>query len=148
MVAMLKECDEDEAGEIELFQEILDKGKKSYQEKLWEGSYYKFDTSPGAKGKSIMSDQLCGHWMLAMCGVDDSQIFPRGNVKTALRTIYAKNVQGVCNGTMGAVNGVNPDGSVDLYTIQSEETWTGVTYALAATMISNVRILIFNLLYF
>lgn len=51
---------------------------------------------------------------------------------------------GVCNGNMGAVNGFvlnsNPDkpGRIDDTTIQSEEIWTGVTYALASTMIFEV----------
>ena len=39
---------------------------------------------------------------------------------------------------MGAVNGMNPDGTVDLYSMQSEEMWMGVTYSLAATMIAEV----------
>lgn len=42
---------------------------------------------------------------------------------------------------MGAVNGMNPDGKIDFYSIQSEETWTGTTYSLAATMIENVNLL-------
>jgi non-lysosomal glucosylceramidase len=33
---------------------------------------------------------------------------------------------------------MNPDGTIDTYAVQSEEIWTGVTYALAATMIHNV----------
>lgn len=55
---------------------------------------------------------------------------------------------GVCNGTMGAVNGFvlnsNPDkpGRIDDTTIQSEEIWTGVTFALAATMIYEVSVFI------
>lgn len=48
------------------------------------------------------------------------------------------------NGKLGAVNGFvlnsNPDkpGRVDTSTIQSEEIWTGVTYALAALMLYEV----------
>lgn len=48
---------------------------------------------------------------------------------------------------MGAVNGFvlnsNPDkpGHPDNTTIQSEEVWTGVTYALAATMLQEVQFL-------
>jgi uncharacterized protein (DUF608 family) len=38
---------------------------------------------------------------------------------------------------MGAVNGFI-DGAADKFTIQSEEVWTGVTYALAASMIQEV----------
>lgn len=51
---------------------------------------------------------------------------------------------GVCNGNLGAVNGFvlnsnpNKPGHVDCTTIQSEEIWTGVTYALASTMMYEV----------
>lgn len=50
----------------------------------------------------------------------------------------------VCDGNLGAVNGFvlnsNTDkpGHVDCTTIQSGEIWTGVTYALAATMLYEV----------
>ena len=40
---------------------------------------------------------------------------------------------------MGAINGTRPDGSMDLTSPQSEEFWTGVTYALGATMIQEVN---------
>lgn len=72
------------------------------------------------------------------------QVFPKENVRTALKTIYENNVMGFCKGNLGAVNGfipnANPDkpGHVDSVTIQSEEVWTGVTYALAATMLQEV----------
>lgn len=51
----------------------------------------------------------------------------------------------VCNGNLGAVNGFilnsNPEkpGRIDYTTIQSEEIWTGVTYALASTMLYEVN---------
>lgn len=51
---------------------------------------------------------------------------------------------GFNGGNMGAVNGfivnVDPEkpGHVDYTTIQSEEVWSGVTFALAATMIQEV----------
>lgn len=41
---------------------------------------------------------------------------------------------------MGAVNGMLPDGSIDVSAIQSEEMWTGVSYGLAAFFIHEVRI--------
>ncbi|XP_055381934.1 non-lysosomal glucosylceramidase isoform X2 [Condylostylus longicornis] len=121
------------------YQEILEKGKRSYEEKLWNGSYYKFDSSNNKD--TIMADQLCGHWYLKICGFD-YEIFPKENVRTALKTIYNNNVKGFCNGNLGAVNGFKPNttdpekpGHVDTFTLQSEEVWTGVTYALAAIMI-------------
>lgn len=48
------------------------------------------------------------------------------------------NVQGFNGGLMGAVNGMMPDGTPDTYSVQSEEVWTGVTYAVASLMISHV----------
>lgn len=35
----------------------------------------------------------------------------------------------------GAVNGMKPDGKVDMSAMQSREIWTGVTYSVAAAMI-------------
>lgn len=55
---------------------------------------------------------------------------------------------GFCGGNMGAVNGYIPnavpekEGKADPVTLQSEEIWVGVTYALAATMIQEVFILV------
>jgi len=129
-------ADKDE--KVSLYNDILNRGKKSFHEKLWNGEYYNFDCSNQSHGKSIMSDQLCGHWFLAMCGVNDSEIFPTSNVMRALKTIYEKNVMSVRKGEMGAINGMNPDGTIDTYTIQSEETWTGVSYSVGATMIQAV----------
>lgn len=39
------------------------------------------------------------------------------------------------DGKRGAMNGMWPDGTVDMSAMQSREIWPGVTYALAATMI-------------
>lgn len=38
-------------------------------------------------------------------------------------------------GTRGAVNGMLPDGRIDMSAMQSREVWPGVTYSLAASMI-------------
>lgn len=71
-------------------------------------------------------------------------MYPKENVRAALKTIYDNNVMNVCDGKLGAVNGYvlnsNPDkpGHIDYTTIQSEEVWTGVTYALASTMLFEV----------
>jgi non-lysosomal glucosylceramidase len=114
------------------FQKLLDKGKVAFERKLWNGRNYNFDCS-NEECRSIMADQLCGQWYLRSCGFN-YEVFPQDRVKTALKTIYENNVQSFCNGRMGAVNGFI-DGAADKFTIQSEEVWTGVTYALAASMI-------------
>lgn len=66
-------------------------------------------------------------------------MFGSSRVRTALQTIYDHNVLQFADGQLGAVNGMFPDGSIDTFTVQSEEMWTGVTYGLAATMIKEVH---------
>jgi len=58
-------------------------------------------------------------------------------VRKSLSTIYKMNVLGFNGGTMGAVNGMMPDGNPDTFAVQSEEVWTGVTYGLSSLMISH-----------
>jgi non-lysosomal glucosylceramidase len=114
------------------YRDILEKGKKAVEEKLWNGSYYNFDTSGT---KIVMSDQMCGHWYLRTCGFD-YEIFPKENVRQSLRTIYENNVLKFYDGQMGAVNGWSPEANCpDTVSIQSEEIWIGVVYALASCMI-------------
>lgn len=55
--------------------------------------------------------------------------------RAALETVYKFNVLKVNNGRMGAINGMLPNGEPDLSCMESREIWTGVTYAVAATMI-------------
>lgn len=43
---------------------------------------------------------------------------------------------------MGAVNGMMPDGNPDTFSVQSEEVWTGVTYALSSLMIAHVSFIL------
>lgn len=70
------------------------------------------------------------------------QIYAKENVRSALKCIYENNVMRFHGGSIGAVNGFiancgdpHKPGHVDTSSIQAEEVWTGVTYALAATMI-------------
>ncbi|KAG5894692.1 hypothetical protein JTB14_034740 [Gonioctena quinquepunctata] len=116
------------------FEDLFKKAKPAFENKLWNGEYYNFDCSKN-RSKSIMADQLCGHWYLRCCGVNSYEIFPKDHVDTTLNTIYKNNVQSFCDGNLGAVNGFL-DGKADDIAVQSVEVWTGITYALAATMIS------------
>lgn len=43
------------------FTKLLEQAKQSFEEKLWNGSYYKFDLKP-ANSHVIMADQLAGQW--------------------------------------------------------------------------------------
>ncbi len=68
------------------------------------------------------------------------QLLPADKVQSALETIYRMNVRGFADGRLGAVNGMRPSGYKDRTCVQSDEVWTGVTYALAALLIQQVSV--------
>src|SRR6185503_20124728 len=105
----------------------------AFEAKLWNGQYYNFDASGGPHSDSIMADQLAGQWYADATGLPP--IAPPEHIASALQKIYDFNVQKFADGGMGAVNGMRPDGTVDTSSNQSQEVWTGVTYALAAAML-------------
>lgn len=71
------------------------------------------------------------------------QLLPEEHVSKAVETVYRRNVLGFADGRLGAVNGMRPDGVKDRACIQSDEVWTGVTYALAALLIQQAHLLLF-----
>ncbi|GAV63282.1 DUF608 domain-containing protein/GBA2_N domain-containing protein [Cephalotus follicularis] len=124
--------------------DVGDKGSEDYfwfkfrkartvYEKLWNGSYFDYDNSGSRTSSSIQADQLAGQWYARACGL--IPIVDESKVRSALDKVYNFNVLKVKNGRRGAVNGMLPDGRVDMSSMQSREIWAGVTYAVAATMI-------------
>ncbi|KAG5127793.1 hypothetical protein JHK82_028628 [Glycine max] len=109
------------------------KAKPAFEEKLWNGTYFNYDSGSSGNSKSIQADQLAGQWYTASSGLPS--LFEDSKIKSALRKVYDFNVMKVKGGRMGAVNGMHPNGKVDETCMQSREVWTGVTYGLAATMI-------------
>ncbi|KAG6423027.1 hypothetical protein SASPL_113410 [Salvia splendens] len=109
------------------------KGKAVFEEKLWNGSYFNYDSGSSSNSKSIQADQLAGQWYTAASGLPD--LFDDRKIRSALQKIHDFNVMKVQGGRIGAVNGMHPNGKVDESCMQSREVWTGVTYAAAATMI-------------
>ncbi|MBA0783351.1 hypothetical protein Gotri_001079 [Gossypium trilobum] len=106
---------------------------KSVYATLWNGSYFNYDNTANSSSRCILADQLAGQWYTGASGL--MPIADNDKVRTALQKIYDFNVLKVKGGMCGAVNGMLPDGRVDMTGMQSREIWAGVTYALAATMI-------------
>ncbi|KAH7833200.1 hypothetical protein Vadar_004018 [Vaccinium darrowii] len=107
--------------------------KSVFEDKLWNGSYFNYDSGSSSNSKSIQTDQLAGQWYTASSGLPN--LFDDFKIESSLRKIYDFNVMKVRGGRMGAVNGMHPNGKVDETCMQSREIWSGVTYAAAATMI-------------
>ncbi|MFX0067280.1 MAG: glycoside hydrolase family 116 protein, partial [Candidatus Hermodarchaeota archaeon] len=122
----------EDTANVTLFQNWLQTGKTSYEAKLWNGEYYNYDTGSNYYD-SIMSDQLGGQWYCDVTGL--SPIVPEDHILSALHKIYNFNVLQFASGQMGAVNGMRPNGLIDQTSEQSQEVWTGTTFALAALMI-------------
>lgn len=126
----------EEIGERDLaaaYRDQFIKARQAYEAHLWNGEYYNYDASRSRSHDSIMADQLAGHWYSRACGLEG--VVPPEHTRSALRKIFAFNVQKFRNGECGALNGMRPDGSYDASNLQALETWTGVTFALAACMI-------------
>ncbi|KAL5005060.1 hypothetical protein ScPMuIL_018516 [Solemya velum] len=121
--------------DVAKYGEILDRGKVSYEKKLWNGKYYNYDSSTSGYHDSVMAGQLAGHWFLKASGLQDDTIFPPDHVNSALKTVYENNVMKFDGGNMGAINGTRPDGKKDISSCQAEEFWVGITYSVAASMI-------------
>lgn len=111
----------------------LEKGRAAYETKLWNGQYYNYDGSRSRQHNSIMADQLAGQWYAHACNL--SPIVEPGHARRALQTVFDFNVMRFQQGTMGAVNGMRPDGKPDKSGMQSAEVWSGTTYAVAAAML-------------
>ncbi|HEY43459.1 MAG TPA: hypothetical protein G4O11_05690 [Anaerolineae bacterium] len=126
----------EELGEEEIAQtyhEMYQTGQMAYEEKLWNGRYYNYDSSHSGYHDSIMADQLAGQWYARACALPP--IVEPDRASSSLETIFNFNVKQFRGGKMGAVNGMRPNGQVDRTSIQSREVWTGTTYSLAAAML-------------
>ncbi|GMS81411.1 hypothetical protein PENTCL1PPCAC_3586 [Pristionchus entomophagus] len=107
----------------------VDRARAVFIKKLWNGRYFNFDETCS----SIMADQLCGVWfMAALDGSTSNMLIDKEKVSSVLDTIFENNVKKFGNGKSGAANGWRADGTIDTVAIQSEEMWTGTTYALAS----------------
>ena len=61
-----------------------------------------------------------------------------------MQKIYEFNVIKYGDAKLGAVNGMRPNGDIDITSLQSEEMWIGVTNSLAALMIYEVLLFLFS----
>ncbi len=119
----------DDVAAAQKYSDWFQKAQASLVQELWNGRYFNYDTESPYK-TNIMADQLAGQWYADLCGL--GLMVPKEDTRSALETIFKSNVMGFENGQMGAVNGMNADGSPITENEQSEEVWSGTTLALAS----------------
>lgn len=114
------------------YQSWLKQARPLYQEKLWNGQYYRLDSESGSD--VVMADQLCGQFYARLLGLPD--VVPTEHTLTTLKTVYTACFLKFHDGKFGAANGVKPDGSPENPNATHPlEVWTGINFGLAAFLV-------------
>jgi len=114
---------------LDIFQSWLERSRSIYQEKLWNGQYYRLDSNSGSD--VVMADQLCGQFYARLLKLPD--IVPQECAAQALNTVYDACFLKFHDGQFGAANGLKPDGSPENPNATHPlEVWTGINFGLAA----------------
>ncbi|MBD2561290.1 MULTISPECIES: GH116 family glycosyl hydrolase [Nostoc] len=115
-----------------IYETWLQQSLPIYQEKLWNGEYYRLDSESGSD--VVMADQLCGQFYARLLDLPD--IVPSDRALSTLKTVYDACFLKFCNGEFGAANGVRPDGSPENpKATHPLEVWTGINFGLAAFLV-------------
>ncbi|KAM3177099.1 hypothetical protein ACTXT7_005201 [Hymenolepis weldensis] len=119
------------------FVSLLKRAKDAYQKGLWDGKFYRYDSTikSNSRSVSVMSDQLSGYWFLRIGGAPIDAIIPAESANETLKTIVELNWLSVQNGHIGAVNSILSNGKIDSNNMQAEEFWVGVNYGIGALLI-------------
>ncbi|HLO84848.1 MAG TPA: GH116 family glycosyl hydrolase [Nostocaceae cyanobacterium] len=112
-----------------IYQTWLQQSSPIYQQKLWNGQYYRLDSESGSD--VVMADQLCGQFYARLLGLPD--IVPSDRALSALRTVYDTCFLKFHDGKFGAANGLRPDGSPENpKATHPLEVWIGINFGIAA----------------
>jgi non-lysosomal glucosylceramidase len=112
---------------------LFKKAQAAYVKNLWNGKYFNYDQGSPYHDNS-MAEQLTGQWYASITGL--GELVPVAMRRSALQHVYDFNVMKFQNGEMGAINGIGADGQLLHDNAQVEEVWTGTTFAVASTMLS------------
>ncbi|MEA5570925.1 GH116 family glycosyl hydrolase [Calothrix sp. UHCC 0171] len=118
--------------QVNRFQTWLSQSLPVYQDKLWNGKYYKLDSESGSD--VVMTDQLCGQFYTRLLGLAD--IVPPECANSAVQTVYEACFLKFNAGKFGAANGLRPDGSPENpKATHPLEVWTGINFGFAAFLL-------------
>jgi uncharacterized protein (DUF608 family) len=113
-----------------LCKSYFEKGKKSFERELWNGSYYIAGKSGNKEYTACTAGQLNGQWYAHLLNL--GYILPEKHVKKAVRAILDLNGR---KSKFGVINSVYADGKIDKSSYHSENIWVGETYAVSALAI-------------
>ncbi|MDP3143280.1 MAG: GH116 family glycosyl hydrolase [Candidatus Omnitrophota bacterium] len=113
----------------DLAREWFEKGSENFQKKLWNGKYF-ICYNDKDKNESCTVAQLTGQWYAHLLNL--GYIVDKEKVKKALGSIFKLNGK---SSQLGAVNGILPNGKIDVTCWQSKNIWPGINYAFCALAI-------------
>ncbi len=112
---------------------LEERAAQAFVKKLWTGKYFRYAVK-GQDTEAVMAEQLAGQWWADLTGL--GALVPREMSVAALHKVYDTNVLKFQKGEMGAISGIAADGSPLHGNPQTEEVWTGATFAIASHMIA------------
>ncbi|MBV6623621.1 MAG: bile acid beta-glucosidase [Rivularia sp. (in: Bacteria)] len=115
-----------------IYEGWLEKSRPVYQEKLWNGKFYRLDSESGSD--VVMADQLCGQFYARLLQLPD--IVPPECTVSALNSVYDACFLKFNEGKLGAANGLRVDGSPENPDATHPlEVWTGINFGIAAFLV-------------
>jgi non-lysosomal glucosylceramidase len=120
------------ADQKSVYESWLEQSRPIYEEKLWNGQYYRLDSESGSD--VVMADQLCGQFYARLLSLPD--IVSSDRAFSALQTVYNTCFLKFHDGKFGAANGLRLDGSPENpQATHPLEVWTGINFGLAAFLV-------------
>ena len=111
------------------FEQAFTSTKVTFEKTFWSGEYYLFSDSMSKNSRSIMSEGVLGPVLFGRV----SGLPPVIDLDNARK--HFKLVHQVCLRSHGLVNGATYSGKAIPGNFQASEVWSGVSYAVAATML-------------
>jgi uncharacterized protein (DUF608 family) len=113
--------------------ELFARASRSFDEKLWNGRYYRLynDPATGEISETCLGNQLVGQWFAYSAGL--GEILPKEKILSSLKAVEKLNA---ATSPYGLVNGVRPDGTPDTSgKYHSSSITIGETFCYAATCV-------------
>ena len=121
-------------GNLEKWQELLQKGAQAFENKLWNGEYYVLcQDKEGNTDECCMTGQISAEWFLSVMGWDS--VLRRDRIKSALKSIIRYNYR-PDTGLINASYPEDKDFKMPAYlSAKANAVWNEVEYAAAAHLI-------------
>jgi len=88
--------------------ERLARGQRTFEERLWNGRYYRLwnNVKAGTTSEVVLANQLMGEWCVKVLGL--ASVLPQVHAEAALDAVERLNFRAT---SYGLINGVTPDGA-------------------------------------